>query len=58
MFHGDRAPVLIVEHIGRGYEIISHSSIYNDIENNIQMMYEAIMFCYLNSYKKTKVITQ
>ena len=51
-------PILIVEHVGRGYEIISHSSILNDIQNNIQVMYECIMFCFLGAYKSTELLKQ
>lgn len=58
IFNGNKAPILIVEHIGKGYEIISHSSILNNIENNIKIMYEIIMFCYLNRYKTTTTLRQ
>lgn len=58
LFVGDKAPVIIIEHIGRGYEIISSNHVYDNISNNIQLMYECIMFCYLNSYKKTENLTQ
>lgn len=58
IFEGTFCPVLIVEHIGKGYEIISHSSVLNDIQNNIQAMYEIIMFCYLNSYLNTGNLNQ
>ena len=58
IFNGDKAPILIVEHIGKGYEIISHSSILNNIEDNIKVMYEIIMHCYLNRYKTTTNLTQ
>ena len=53
IFNGNKAPILVVEHIGKGYEIISHSSILNNIEENIKVMYEVIMFCYLNRYETT-----
>lgn len=58
IFNGNKAPILIVEHIGKGYEIISHSSILNNIESNIKIMYEIIMFCYLNRYKTTTTLRQ
>lgn len=51
-------PVVIVEHIGRGYEIISSSEIIKDIPKNINLMYECILYCYLNSYKKTEDLAQ
>ena len=51
-------PVVIIEHIGRGYEIISSSDIIKDIPKNITLMYECILYCYLNSYKKTEDLSQ
>lgn len=58
LFVGDYAPIIILEHIGRGYEILSSTEILNNIPSNIQLMYECIMFCYLNSYKKTEELSQ
>lgn len=58
IFNGNKAPILVVEHIGKGYEIISHSSILNNIEENIKAMYEVIMFCYLNRYETTTNLRQ
>lgn len=58
LFVGDRAPVIIIEHIGRGYEIISSSEIFKNIPANIQLMYECIMYCYLNSYQSTEELSQ
>ena len=58
IFDSHFCPILIIEHIGRGYEIISHSSILNNIQENIQALYEIVMFCYLNSYKSTDVLNQ
>ena len=58
IFIGDKMPVVIVEHIGRGYEIISSSEIIKDIPKNINLMYECILYCYLNSYKKTEDLAQ
>lgn len=58
IFIGDKMPVVIIEHIGRGYEIISSSDIIKDIPNNITLMYECILYCYLNSYKKTEDLSQ
>lgn len=51
-------PILIVEHIGKGYEIISHTDFLTNIQDNISIMYEVIMWCYLNSYKKTEELSQ
>lgn len=58
IFIGDKMPVVIIEHIGRGYEIISSSDIIKDIPKNITLMYECILYCYLNSYKKTENLSQ
>lgn len=58
IFIGDKMPVVIIEHIGRGYEIISSSDIIKDIPKNITLMYECILYCYLNSYKKTEDLSQ
>ena len=58
IFTGDKAPVVIIEHIGKGYEIISSNEIIKDIPKNIQLIYECILYCYLNSYKKTETLSQ
>lgn len=58
LFDTKYPPILIVEHIGKGYEIISHSKIFDDIQSNIQIMYEMIMYCYMNSYKSTGLLNQ
>ena len=58
IFDGDKCPILIVEHIGKGYEIISHTDYLTNIQNNIDVIYEVIMYCYLNAYKKTSNLTQ
>lgn len=58
IFNTSNVPLIIIEHIGRGYEIISTTEIINDIPKYIQMMYEAIFYCYLNSYKKTESLSQ
>lgn len=58
IFNTDYAPLIIIEHIGRGYEIISSTEIINNIPKYIQMMYEAIFYCYLNAYKKTDSLSQ
>ena len=52
------APIVIIEHIGRGYEILSSTDILKNVASNINLMYECILYCYLNSYKKTEVLSQ
>lgn len=58
IFKGDNMPIVIIEHLGKGFEIISHSDILKNVENNLQLMYEVIMYCYLNGYKKTGILNQ
>ena len=58
IFNTEKAPIVIIEHIGRGYEIISTTEIIKDIPKYIQLMYEAIFYCFLNSYKKTESLSQ
>lgn len=58
IFKGDYVPILIIEHLGKGYEIISHSDVLNNIKDNLQLIYEALMFCYLNGYQKTPAFNQ
>lgn len=58
LFTSDKVPVVIVEHIGKGYEIISSTNIIKDIPKNIYLMYECILYCYLNSYKRTGDLSQ
>ena len=58
IFTTNKVPIVIIEHIGQGYEILSHSSILKDITNNINILYECILYCYLNGYKKTTDLTQ
>ena len=58
LFLGDRMPVVVVEHIGKGFEIISHEDILKNIGNNLQLIYEVMMYCHLNGYKKTSILNQ
>lgn len=58
IFKGDKAPIVIIEHLGRGFEIVSHSDVLKNIGDNIQLIYEVLMYCYLNGYKTTNTLTQ
>ena len=58
LFTTDKVPVVIIEHIGRGYEIISSSAIVKNVSKYIYLMYECILYCYLNSYKTTGALSQ
>lgn len=52
LFVGDTAPVIIVEHKGRGFKIFSHSMVLNNPQKYSTLIYEVMMYVYLNSYKK------
>ena len=58
VFAGNRAPILIIEHLGRGFEIVSHSDVLNNIQEYLQLIYEILMYCYLQSYKSTSELNQ
>ena len=58
LFLGNRIPIVLIEHIGKGFEIVSHENILKDIKNNLQLIYETIMYCFLNGYKKTPIMNQ
>lgn len=58
IFRGDNVPVVIIEHLGKGFEIISHAEVLKDINSNLQLIYEVLMYCYLNGYKKSEVLNQ
>lgn len=57
LFTSNFCPLFIIEHIGKGYEIISTTEVLKDVKF-VQLMYEAIFFCYLNAYKKTEELSQ
>lgn len=58
MFNGNLAPIVIVEHIGKGFEIISHNSILKDPVKHKDLIYEALMYVHLMSYKGTNEIKE
>lgn len=58
IFAGHRAPVLIIEHLGKGFEIISHSDVLNNMQEYLQLIYEVLMYCYLKGYKSTATLNQ
>lgn len=58
VFAGNRAPILIIEHLGKGFEIISHSEVLNNMQEYLQLIYEILMYCHLQGYKSTSVLNQ
>lgn len=53
IFTSELSPVLIIEHIGKGFEIISHSDVLKDPKKHKTLIYEVMMYVYLMSYKKS-----
>ena len=58
IFTNPLSPVLIIEHVGRGFEIISHSEILKNPEKNKELIYEVMMYVYLISYKKSRRVSE
>lgn len=58
LFTNELSPVLIIEHIGKGFEIISHNDVLKDPVKNKDLIYEVMMFVYLMSYKKSNRIDE
>lgn len=54
IFTGSHMPVLIEEHIGRGFIIYSGSEIFKNAEEYKSLIYETMIYCHLNSYASTK----
>lgn len=52
------APILILEYESSGFLIISHSSILNNIKENYSIIFEVLMYVYLNSYSSTSWIKE
>ena len=52
-FVGDLSPILIVEHIGKAYTIISHTDVLKNMIDNSSLIYEILMYVYLNGYDST-----
>lgn len=58
IFSGNRVPVLIIEHLGKGFEIVSHSDLLKNMQEYLQLIYEILMYCYLKGYKATTELNQ
>lgn len=51
LFIGNTVPVIVVEEKGKGFKIISHSSVLENPRKHANLIYEVMMYVYLNSYK-------
>ena len=58
MFSNELSPVLIIEHIGKGFEIISHSEVLKEPKKYKNLIYEVMMYVYVMSYKKSKRVDE
>lgn len=52
--HEKACPLLILEYENKGFIIISHYSLINNMEEYKDLLYEVIMYVYLNSYKTSE----
>ena len=52
------SPVLIIEHVGKGFEIISHNDVLKDPVKHKDLIFEVMMYVYLLSYKKSKRVNE
>lgn len=51
-------PVLIAEHIGKGFIIYSGHDVLKNPEQYRSLIYEAMIYCYLNSYQSSESIKE
>lgn len=58
MFTKELSPVLIIEHKGKGFEIISHNDVLRYPEKYKDLIYEVLMYVYLMSYKRSKRVAE
>lgn len=56
IFSGSATPAAIYEYKGRGFEIVTKKSLFDNIEQNIKVIYEILFYVYKLSYKKTTPI--
>ena len=57
IFEGDdvnACPILIMEYVNKGFVVISHYELTKNIELYSDLLYEVIMYIYLNSYKTSE----
>ena len=58
LFTDRLSPVLIVEHIGKGFEIISHNDVLQNPENYKDLIFEVMMYVYLISYRRSRTVNE
>jgi hypothetical protein len=58
IFTSELSPVLIIEHIGKGFEIISHNDVLKDPYTHRNLIYEVMMYVYLISYKRSHKVEE
>ena len=58
IFEDSSSPVLIIEHVGRGFEIISHNDVIDNPEKHKDLIFEVMMYVFLMSYKKSKKVDE
>ena len=58
IFTNSLSPVLIIEHVGRGFEIISHNDVLREPEKHKDLIFEVMMYVYLLSYKKSRRVNE
>jgi hypothetical protein len=57
VFNNDTQPVAVLEHKDKGFVIVSHSSFMADMEKSKDLLYEIMMYVYMNSYLGTDNIS-
>ena len=58
IFTSSLSPVLIVEHIGKGFEIISHNDVLDNPTKYKDLIFEVMMYVHLISYKQSKLVEE
>lgn len=57
-FNSSIVPVLVLEYIGKGFVIVSHSNVLKRLEENSSLIYEMLIYAHLNSYMSTSNIKE
>ena len=58
LFNEALSPILIIEHKGKGFEIISNNDVLEDPLRYKDLIYEVMMYVFLISYKKSDKINE
>lgn len=53
----DTNPIIFLHVYGYGYIIISHSGLFNNLADNSRLIYDAMMYAYMNTYVKSDAVT-